>query len=170
MTSFDDDDYFSGDFDGLSLDLDESGQAWQVYGGYRFMKYFAVEGRYTDFGDYTTDIKIYGEKVGDITADFSALSVHGIGILPMGGSGFDFYGQLGFGLISYEGKTQGYDESDDATTFSLGVGARYTPPSVQAMTVQLAYDIYMFQVEEEFTGDTYDQSLSMVKLGIQYNF
>lgn len=98
------------------------------------------------------------------------MSAHALGILPFGESGFDIYGQLGFGLIAYEGDFEAFDESDEGTTLSLGAGVRYTPPRLQAMTVQLAYDIYLVQVEDELFGDTYDQSLSMVKLGIQYNF
>jgi hypothetical protein len=156
-----------------AFDLDDSGQAWQIYGGYRFFKYFAVEGRYTDFGDYTANDNFgFGLEVED---QYSALTVHAIGIYPFGQSGFDIYGQLGVGAIFYEAEYRetgfpSFSEDDTGGTFSAGVGVRYTPPSFQHLTIQLAADIYAFETEDVVLDETYNQSLSMVKLGIQYNF
>lgn len=165
VTSLEDDDYFS------PLDLDQRGQAWQIYGGYRFFKYLAVEGRYNDFGSYTAD---FSGIPGEIKAEYSAFTIHALGILPLGQSGFDIYGQLGLGMIFYEAKETitgyGLKEDDDATTWSVGAGARYTPPRFQHLTVQLAYDFYGFEAEDSFYGETYNQGISMGKLGVQYNF
>ena len=130
----------------------------------------AVEGRYTNFGDYISEDNIgLGFK---ITAEYSAYTVHAVGIYPFGQSGFDIYGQLGAGLVNYEAKENffGQSEDSDGGTWTAGVGVRYTPPSFQYLTVQLAYDIYAFEAEEDFTGETFNQSLGMGKLGIQYNF
>ena len=100
VTKYEDDGALEDDF-GL-FDLDDSGQAWQLYGGYRFFKYFAVEGRYTDFGDYTSEDNFgFGAE---IEAKYSTLTAHAIGIYPFGQSGFDIYGQAGLGAVFYEAK------------------------------------------------------------------
>jgi hypothetical protein len=168
-TQYTDDGALEDDFD--LFDLDDGGQAWQLYGGYRFFKYFAVEGRYTDFGDYT-----YKDNFGfgaEIEAKYSTLTAHAIGIYPFGQSGFDIFGQLGLGAVFYEAEFSAPGEQDEsfddsAATFSMGAGVRYTPPRLQQLTVQLAYDVYGFEAEDDF--ETYDQSVSMAKLGVQYNF
>ena len=185
-TSFEDDGFYDSydDFSGsFNADLDKDGQAWQIYGGYRFMKHFAVEGRYTGFGDYTADLDgfIKLEDIGDFRGEdkveFSSLTAHALGILPFGQSGFDIYGQLGLGAMVYdrttsvsidEGSGRETDE-DGALTWSVGLGVRYTPPKLQQLTVQLAYDAYFFKVEDEI-DEEYNMSLSMAKLGLQYNF
>ena len=46
-----------------------------------------------------------------------------------------------------------FEEDDSAGTFSAGAGVRYTPPSLQQLTVQLAYDIYGFKAEDENRRD-----------------
>jgi hypothetical protein len=183
-TSFEDDgfyDSYNDGFDVINLDLDEDGQAWQIYGGYRFMKYFAVEGRYTGFGDYKANADGFLSGIGNFSGEdkieFSSLTAHALGIYPFGQSGFDIYGQLGLGTMVYDRKTtvsiaQGsgsVKDDDSSLTLSAGVGVRYTPPKFQHLTVQLAYDTYAFQVEDEF-DEEYNMNLSMAKLGVQYNF
>ena len=151
----------------FDADVDDDGRAWQIYGGYRFFKYLAVEGRYTNFGEFKTDLGF-----DEVKEKYSTFTAHALGILPFGQSGFDIYGQLGAGIVLYEfsGKVfnTDVDVNDTAGTFSLGAGVRYTPPRLQQLTVQLAYDTYLFQAEG--LSRTYDQSLSMAKLGVQFNF
>jgi hypothetical protein len=185
ITSYEDDGLFSFDASGpvvsVISDLDEDGQAFQIYGGYRFGRYFALEGRYTNFGSYSSKYSgsWYGTPfTGEEEIEFSALTVNALGIIPFGNSGFDAYGQLGLGAILYESEWSEtdrygtYSDSDDdgAGTYTLGAGFRYTPPRLQALTVNLGYDVYFFKVEAEGIDETFNQSLSMFKLAAQYNF
>ena len=153
-----------GAFDG---DVDDDGRAWQIYGGYRFFKYLAVEGRYTNFGEFKSDLGF-----DEVKEKYSTFTAHALGIYPFGQSGVDIYGQLGVGFVLYEFSGQIFgidvDVNDTAGTFSYGAGLRYTPPGFQRLTVQLAYDAYLFQAEGPYRN--YDQSLSMAKLGVQFNF
>lgn len=188
VSSFEDDDAYASEFvddvNYINSDLDKNGQAWQIYGGYRFIKYFALEGRYTYFGDYSGDFDgvVFFPELngvdnfqGAIELEFSAFTLHALGIYPFGQSGFDIYGQLGAGILSSESRVNvsfelgsgSVTEDDSATVLSAGAGVRYTPPGFQDLTIQLAYDLYAFEAS---IGDDYNQSLSMGKLGIQYNF
>ena len=178
LTTYDDGDLFTSQQDlpaYQGADLDAGGELWQIYGGYRFLRYLSVEGRYSNFGDYSAELSAQEAPVTDeagdeITTELSSLTLHCVGILPIGGSGFDLYGQIGWGVIFYQAS---FDVVEgDASTLSSGLGLRYTPPGIQTMTLQLAYDIYAFEVEagKGVTGDTFDQRLGMGKFGIQYNF
>jgi hypothetical protein len=160
-SNFDDDDIYGG-----FADLDDDSTAYQLYGGYRFMKYFALEGRLTSLGEFE-----YSGNFDAATEDwqFGALTVNALGIYPFGDSGFDIYGQLGVGIITVEIDTNyGFDDDDSGSTFTAGAGVRYTPPRFQAMTFGLGYDVYAF--ENEVFSESLDQTISMAKLNIQYNF
>ena len=72
-TTFDDDGAFAG------LNFDDSDSGFALFGGYKFLKYLAVEGRYNNFGTFTLE----GAGV-----DVTSLSVHAVGIIPFGTSGW----------------------------------------------------------------------------------
>jgi hypothetical protein len=161
----------------LDSDHNDRGRAWQIYAGYRIMKYFAVEGRYTDFGEYRVDLsgQLLGAPIsGESKASYVALSGHALGLFPFGGSGVDIYGQLGLGMVAYSNKLRtniARIELDDSSyLWSAGAGVRYTPTGFQYLTVLLGYDWYGFEVGTTPFGDDQDQSIGMGKLGIQYNF
>jgi hypothetical protein len=81
---FDDDGAFFG------LAFDDRDQSFQGHGGYRFFRYFAIEGRYTNYGTFTLET---------IDLDATAVSAHAVGIIPFGSSGWELFGQFGVGSI-----------------------------------------------------------------------
>jgi hypothetical protein len=163
-SKFTDDDIYP-DF----VDLDDESTAYQLYGGYRFLKYFALEGRLTNLGEFE-----YSDRFDNEKWQYGALTVNAMGILPFGDSGFDIYGQLGIGVIAVDVSSSFPDSDFDDTgsVVTAGLGVRYTPPKFQAMTFGLGYDVYAFETEVDlgFASETYDQSISMTKFNIQYNF
>lgn len=179
LTAYDDDGLFSGHevLPGyVADDLDDSGELWQIYGGYRFFKYLSVEGRYGNFGEYSAELSPAAPTEDadapgrGIDTELSSLTVHGIGILPFGASGFDIYAQIGWGMMFFQSSLDVIE--GDAAALSYGLGLRYTPRRVQSMTLQLAYDVYSFETDanQVSSGDTYDQNLATGSVGIQYNF
>ena len=75
-SSFDDDGAFAG------FVFDDEDNAYQIHGGYKFMKYLAIEVRYVDFGTFTLGDIITPDAV---DLDTTAVSVHAVGSVTRGG-------------------------------------------------------------------------------------
>jgi hypothetical protein len=58
-----------------------------------FLPYFALEGRYVDLGTFT---------VNTLDIDVTATSIHAVGIVPFGESGWELFGQLGLGVVNFD--------------------------------------------------------------------
>ena len=95
-TEFEDDGLFDG------FDFDDTDSGFAIYGGYKFFPYFALEGRYNDFGGFSA--------VGFLPLEVTALSVHAVGIIPFGSSGWELFGQLGLGTASWD---DGFDSAQE---------------------------------------------------------
>ncbi len=67
------------------IETDGKEAAYGLYGGYKFMRHFALEGRYTNLGDHK--LKSGDTEVG--SSDFSVISLNLIGLLPLGDSDWD---------------------------------------------------------------------------------
>ena len=95
-----------------------------------------------------------------------------MGILPFGASGFEIYGHFGAGMISR--KTNNAfpvpEDNENGTVGTAGLGLRFTNSSSNALTFTAGYDTYLFQAADSYSGRNYDQSITMTKLGLQYNF
>lgn len=125
--------FYIGATTGLSV-LDDDGAAQgtiddqdtmiQIYAGYKIFKYLAVEARYADYGGFSDSFD---------TLEVTAASVHAVGIIPFGQSGWELFGQLGVGQVNL--KLAGFaDEEED--TFAGGVGVRYSFTDLFSMAVQ----------------------------------
>ncbi len=147
---YDDDGAFIG------LSFDDTDTSLQLFGGYKFFKHFAVEARYQDFGSFTlSDIQT-------VNIDVSALSVHAVGIIPFGTSGWEMFGQLGFGTVSQD--AAGFD--DDAGAVAGGIGVRWYATQNFALTAQT--DVLVW--EDDSLGPTLDISVGATQLAVQYIF
>ena len=156
VTDLDDD----GAFDGLDFDNSDAGV--QIWGGYRFLRWFAVEGEVAYLGNFT----VSADGFESANAEAYALTANAVFILPFGQSSWDIYGQLGLGGLAYS--IDGPDGSDDGSqgVGTAGVGVRWTP--TPTMTLSLGVDAYAWQ--EDGYYETYDPSITISKLGLQYNF
>ena len=142
-TSLFDDDGASGGF------FDDTDTALMLFGGFKFFKYLSVEGRYASFGSFDG-------------LDVSALSVHAVGIVPFGTSGWELFGQLGLGSVNLE-----FDDfDDDFSAVAGGIGVRFSPTPNFAVGIQT--DVYVFEDDE--LGSTYDLSVGGTMLTGRFIF
>jgi hypothetical protein len=144
---FDDDGAF------FAMDFDDSDQSFQGHAGYRFFRHFAVEGRYTDYGTFSLQ---------SVDLDATAVSVHAVGIIPFGGSGWELFGQLGVGSLKVD--FLGTDETQ--TTFAGGIGVRYFASRTLSIGVQT--DVHVW--EDDSLGASYIPGVGATQLAVQLNF
>jgi hypothetical protein len=158
VTEFDDD----GLFDGSGVVVDDKDSSIQLYGGYKFLKYFAVEGRLIDLGSYTFSDQF--NPSANITVDTTAVTVNAVGILPLGSTLWELFGQLGFGQINFE--ATGFSDFDEFLG-SAGIGVRVTP--TEHFSIALQVDAYAWE-DDSFAGQTFDMSIATTQVAFQYNF
>lgn len=144
---FDDDGAF------FALDFDDSDRSFQGHVGYRFLRYFAIEGRYTDYGTFS---------VQSIDLDAKVVSVHGVGIIPFGNSGWELFGQLGVGSLNVD--FLGTDETE--TTFAGGIGVRYF--ASQTLSIGVQTDVHVW--EDDSLGTSYIPGIGATQVAVQLNF
>jgi OmpA-OmpF porin, OOP family len=123
------------------LGSDDHGQAFRVFGGYRFNKNVGVEAGYAALGSLSENVTVGGASV---KQDGIARSIFGAatGRLPVGES-FALHGRLGLSSGKVSG-TNVLPTSDDLmgsrTSMMFGIGAEYRPQPNVALTVN--YDNY----------------------------
>lgn len=132
---------------------DEWEVRYAVFGGYKILKYLAVEARIPNLGSY----RVETEKV-----DVTAYSAHVIGIIPFGTSGWEVFGQLGLGNANFE---FGYGDDNNAVG-SAGLGVRFYPNPHFGISLQI--DAYAY--EEDVFGDTYDIGVVTTQAAVHYLF
>ena len=147
MTTLEDDGLFNG------LNFDDSDSGFGIFGGYKFFKYLAVEGRYTDFGTFSVD---------GLGIDASVVSVHAVGIIPFGDSGWELFGQLGLGTVDISI----LGDSTSESVGSAGMGIRYS--FSENLSVGVQTDAYAY--EEVDFGSTYDVGVVETALTIRLSF
>ncbi len=161
----------------IGYSVDEKGVGYQLWGGYKFFKWLAVEARYTDLGrasaqGFETDgvTTIFGEG----TVDARALTANALFILPFGETGLDIYGQVGAGIAKYsrEGRIigmmgpEGFKNDDTDFVATVGGGVRWTPLPV--VTFSLALDAYSTSNSND--GQSLDNLTLLPRFGLQANF
>jgi len=150
-------------FESQGVSTEKTYTGFQLWGGYKFSKHFALEGRASALGNY----KIRYQD-GEASARYGSLSAHAVGIIPFGDSGWDVYGQAGLGLITQSAKTNAGTSGDDSYLGgAAGLGVRWT--FMPQLTVSAGVDVWFW--EDSFVDDTKtDASVLMSRLGLQYNF
>src|SRR5262245_46950923 len=83
--------------------------------GYRIGPHFAVEGEGTA-----------GVNDGDDASLNSAIGVYGVGIMPIGSSGFDVHGRVGYNQLDIE-RDAAPDIDDGGISYGGGIGYNFTP-------------------------------------------
>jgi len=151
-SELDDDNFFVDN--GFDLRDDED-SALQLFGGYRFNRYFAVEGRYAYLGEFDVE----GSDL-----DVDAVSVHAVLLVPIGNDGWELYGQLGLGRINVE--ILGEDE--DETVGAAGLGVRYF--ATENLGIGLSFDGYAWEEDDSPNGRDYDIAVTTATLRVEYIF
>lgn len=141
----------------IKLD-DDTDVLYGIYGGYKFMRHFALEGRLLALGKYK-------EKESGLSSETGVITINAVGLIPLGSSNWELMGQVGIGYSSNELKFEGEKEKEPLGT--IGVGVRWTP--APAFTLQLAADYYSPKDAKE-DGVTLESSITALALSGQFNF
>jgi OOP family OmpA-OmpF porin len=137
-----------GDFGVDVGGFDGSDTGFKVFGGYRFMDYFAAELEYLDGGT----VEDRGFEI-----DVSGWNVSGVGRLPIGDK-FNVFAKLG--MIFWDADLSGIESaSDSGEDFSWGIGAGYSFTDQFGMQVEYQG----FEIEDTDTVD-------MISLGASWQF
>ena len=140
-----DDDTFDGFF------YDDEDSAVQGYVGYKFFKHFGIEARVADFGEFSNGFDFL---------EISSTSIHALGFIPFGDSGWELFGQIGLARISQD-YFEFFNEDDTATTLGGGVRWHITP----GFTIAAQIDAYVW---EDSVND--DLGIGTNMLSVQFNF
>jgi OOP family OmpA-OmpF porin len=129
--------------DGESFKFDDGDTAYKVFGGWRFMKYVAVELDYLDLGQMT-DRSTFDTGEGDVTVttdiEVSGWAPYVVGMYPIGM--FELSAKLGwvFYDVDFDAHADGVHEGDSEgdDDFAWGVGAGVT--LFDRLNVKLEYE------------------------------
>lgn len=145
---------------------DDKDTGWKAFAGYRIMKYLAVEGAYTNFGEATANTVITAPTAGTVNTDLESesWSISAVGILPLNDQ-FSLFARLGVNVwnidISASGTGSGavvVSDSEDGTDVVYGLGAAYN--ITQNLSVRGEWERY------DFDGDDID----LLSVGLAWSF
>jgi len=139
------------------FDYSESDTGYKVFGGWRFMKFFGVEGGYVDFG--APDGSAGGGV--DAKVEGTGWDAMAVGILPLG-KHFEIFGKAGFVSWSTDVKLSGAStgtssDSGNDTMYGLGAAFKFG----KRLAVRLEYE--NFNVSDIDTVD-------LTSVGVDFRF
>ena len=153
--------------------IESKSNGMKVYTGYQFNNVIAIEASYTDFGKYSSK-----SNDNDFSISPKATSIYA----NLGYSFFDSQVRL-FTTLGFASLAHNYDKHPNTLlviedeTFSLkyGFGLAYEPNALHGVGFrvafeQLAYNTTIKDDEDWFTLGSYNQSLTLIYLGVQYKF
>lgn len=144
-------------------DLDDTSVGWTLFAGYRFFRFLAIEGGYTDLGEFSA------ERLGTKTDEsFQAMYLAAVGILPLGQS-WQLHAKLGGGSLKLDQKFSNQSSSDSSGgAWMAGIGGQWAPVSLNGVAFNLNLESYFYEVEQ--LDEDYKQGTAMLSLGVQYTF
>jgi OOP family OmpA-OmpF porin len=114
-----------GDAPGTVINFDEGDNGFKIFGGFRFLKFFGVEGSYVDMGSPDEDLDV---PVGtNLKVDVTAWDAYAVGILPIG-KVFEVFGKAGFIWWDTDlvlSGTLSATDSDSGSDPAYGVGVAF---------------------------------------------
>ena len=131
---------------------DDADRSIHIAAGYKIFRYLSVEARYVDFGKFDVIDKL----------DLSTTTVHAVGIVPFGQSGWEFFGQLGVGNVdvSFDFPSP---QNGSETTVSGGIGFRWYPTPQVGIGIQT--DAYIWDENNDW-----ESSVGATQLSVQFIF
>ena len=108
-------------------DKKETDIGYKIYAGYRFHRYFAVEGGYTDFGKFHVERDVVFPAFGILREELKISGWHldALGVLPLGTS-FSLFGKVG----AIYNRVQGSFTTSGAVVLAPGESANQTHTGV----------------------------------------
>jgi OmpA-like transmembrane domain len=185
-TSYDDDHYYRDLFSDLGAGqpaTDDNDSGAHVFAGYRFNKYFAAELGTRYLGTFKAKSATARYK-----QEFSALTISGVGFLPVG-KYISLYGQAGLGGIGINEKLNINNfqakNDDGAGTATLGAGIEFRPMGKDGLSLRLSWQSYFFSQSYDryyvtnngsnvqvyiYDQNNYDQRIDTYGLDLAYYF
>jgi hypothetical protein len=122
-----------------------------------------IDFRFASLGDYEN-------SSGSYTESYSALSANLLARLPLGDSGVNLYGSVGYGLLSWEYEVSSLIRvTDSGDTLIAGAGIQYKIPGLENYVLSLGYDQYYFRTSSIYgTGGSHSNTISVLGVGLQY--
>jgi OOP family OmpA-OmpF porin len=104
-----------------TISFDSSDTGYKLYGGFTFIKFFALEASYLDLGSSEDEISVGT----DATIDTTGWDVYAVGILPIG-KHFEIFGKAGIIVwdaeVAYSGLIKSEsDESGSDPAYGAGI-------------------------------------------------
>ena len=95
------------------------------------------------------------------------MSVHAVGYIPFGSSGWELFGQLGLGRLNIDTNCCG---DEDETVGSAGIGVRWYPITNLGLSLQV--DAYAWEDDsfEDIGGPSYDLAIGTTQLAVHWLF
>lgn len=138
--------------------------SYKFFAGYRILPWVAIEASYIDFGQ--AEDRVVGVP---IRTDFTAATIEGLGILPIGN--WDLFLKAGF--AHWDGSVQSVDfpqirEDDNKWDAIFGIGAQYR---VGQFAVRAEGNLLMLGFDDddddEIDGDDW---IDVISIGFTYSF
>lgn len=153
---------------GVGFSLDDTSSGFRVYGGYKFNKVVALEGAYTNYGDFKVSEDAFAYS---FSFTPTALSISA-------NLGYDFLdGQLRpFGILGLSHiDLDDWVDDDKVIGFHLGFGIEYNPSAFNGFGFRLAYEGDSFGVDtgisnNPYVDDSYIQAVGMLYISAHYRF
>ena len=146
-------------------DDDYTASSVMFQAGYKFNKYFALEGRYTlSAGDIAVSHNFNPKPDEKVDMDISNIGVYLKPMYPIGD--FTVYGLLGYGKVKMEGNGWSWDDSG----FQWGIGADYAIND--NLSVFTDYTVW-YNDDMAFaqrTGITAERTIDAFTVGLTYKF
>lgn len=142
--------------DDLGDSFDLSDTTYKVFAGYRFIKYFGLEGGYVDFGN-SSDVS----SGIDLSVDATAWELFAVGILPIG-EHFELFGKYGYFQWDRHAEASGVStvsDSDSGNNPVYGAGLAFV--FGKHFAVRAEYEKYKMSDVE---------NLSQESVGLEFRF
>ncbi len=126
---------------------DDEDRSLHFAAGYKFIRFLSVEARFADMGSFSVPFQDF---------DISTRSIHVVGIVPFGQSGWEFFGNLGIGKVNLD-ISGGLDV--DESMVGGGIGFRWYPTPKFAIGIQT--DAYVWDENNDWASGVGATQLSL---------
>lgn len=149
--------------DDSAVDFKGDDTGHKLIAGYRIIDWVAVEANYANYGEARDTLFGF-----EFESDFKALSVSGLGMLPLGN--FDLFGRLGVARVdgTFRAVRFNASTSDESTQPIFGLGGQYRHDNlgfrVEWEAIELGFDD---DGDDERDGDDW---VELVSVAVTYKF
>jgi len=150
-------------FNGNAYNVDAKSPGGSLGFGLQLGKIAFVDFRFASLGDYENSNSTYTES-------YSAVSANLLARLPLGDSGVNLYGSIGYGFMLWEYTVSSLiSVKTSGDTLIAGAGIQYKIPGLKGFVLSLGYDQYYFLTSSiSGAGGSNSNTISVLGVGVQY--